>query len=432
MAIAIPVPTKSYTSLLSAGGVPLAELRELLGTQSETLLANSSVADQAAWGNGRRISGNQVEVSQHDTIRISVTSSSNVVLGEWTLDVDDWRALPARAPGDDLSADGAGILVLGTSGNIRVGRTSGSRLLVQRGSFTTTETNFFINVHARLYDGGLLERRIANLRVNPVRDAVLKRRAATTPAAPTGFTFDATGQITPGSDGWILATEPDPAGSDPLWIATAHNPYDTETETYNPEAWSVVLGGSSFRQQWATDESGPWQDSPPADATRLVTRVRINGMWNVYVVRDDTAESWQWFQTFSLGANGSPYNFPLQPNSNWNGFKFIEFIMRQYTGTTVGNRRSVLIPADHVQSIGLTNANLDSPYTLNILLSEFGGGFTYGSADNFASNVVPSALQNTLRLRLYGGPRASRSATHAHLTVGYEAEQIDFVMRGIR
>ena len=419
-------------SAIGGKDIPLDNLRLLLGLERETQLVNNTIANQAALNMARRLSGNQVDVSVHDSLRISAVESGGTSIADWIVDVDEWRNLPANANDADISASGQSLVVLSPVGTIRVGRTSGSRVLVQRGSFTTAQTNFFLNVYARLYDGGLLERRIGNLRVNPVRDAVLKQRSASTPAAPTGFTFDSTGQITPGSDGWILATEPDPAGTDPLWIATAHNPYDRETETYNPEAWSVVLGGSSFRQQWATDESGPWQDTPPADATRLVTRVRINGAWNVYTVRDDTAESWQWFQTFSLGANGSPYIFPLQPNSNWNGFKFIEFIIRQYTGTVVGNRRSVLIPADHVQSIGLTNANLDSPYTLNILLSEFGGGFTYGNADNFASNVVPSILQNTLRLRLYGGPRASRSATHAHLTLGYEAEQVDFVMRGIR
>ena len=419
-------------SAIGGRDIPLDNLRLLLGRERETQLVNNTIANEAALDSARRLSGAQVDVSVHDSLRISAVQSDGVQIAEWFVDVDAWRALNSNSAGDDISGSGDSVLVLSDVGTIRVGRTGGGRVLVQRGSFTTAQTNFFMNVHARLYDGGLLERRIANLRVNPVRDAVLKTRSATTPAAPTGFTFDATGQITPGSDGWILATQPDPAGTDPLWIATAHNPYDTETETYNPEAWSVVLGGSSFRQQWATDESGPWQDNPIDDATRLVTRVRINGAWQVYVVRDDTAESWQWFQTFSLGANGSPYVFPLQPNSNWNGFKFIEFIIRQYTGTVMGNRRSVLVPADHVQSIGLTNANLNSPYTLNLSLTELGGTFTYGAADPFTNNVVPSVFQNTLRLRLYGGARASRSATHAHLTVGYEAEQIDFVMRGIR
>ena len=84
----------------------------------------------------------------------------------------------------------------------------------------------------------------------------LKRRSATTPADPVGVTFDSSGVATPGTDGWILDTSPDPAGSDPLWVAVAHNPYDPETETYNPESWSVVLAGSSFRQQWAEDEAG--------------------------------------------------------------------------------------------------------------------------------------------------------------------------------
>ena len=419
-------------SAIGGRDIPLDNLRLLLGRERETQLVNNTIANEAALDSARRLSGAQVDVSVHDSLRISAVQSDGVQIAEWFVDVDAWRVLNNRSNGDDISGSGDSVLVLSDVGTIRVGRTAGGRVLVQRGSFTTAQTNFFLNVHARLYDGGLLERRIANLRVNPVRDAVLKQRSATTPAAPTGFTFDATGQITPGSDGWILATQPDPAGTDPLWIATAHNPYDTETETYNPEAWSVVLGGSSFRQQWATDESGPWQDTVPADAVRLVTRVRINGMWNIYVVRDDTPEGWRWFQTFSLGANGSPYVFPLQPNSDWRGFRFIEFIIRQYVGTTVGNRRSVLVPADHVQSIGLTAQNLNSPYTLNMLLSEFGGGFTYGAVDSFTNNVVPSALQNTLRLRLYGGARAAHTATHAHLTVGYEAEQIDFVMRGIQ
>ena len=200
-------------SAIGGRDIPLDNLRLLLGRERETQLVNNTIANEAALDSARRLSGAQVDVSVHDSLRISAVQSDGVQIAEWIVDVDAWRVLNNRSNGDDISGSGDSVLVLSDVGTIRIGRTAGGRVLVQRGSFTTAQTNFFLNVHARLYDGGLLERRIANLRVNPVRDAVLKQRSATTPAAPTGFTFDATGQITPGSDGWILATQPDPAAT---------------------------------------------------------------------------------------------------------------------------------------------------------------------------------------------------------------------------
>jgi len=432
MAIQVPVPTKAYASLLDTEGVPLAELLPLLGTETETQLANITAANQAALDTAFRVGGDQVSVGVHDRIRIAAVTSGGVQIAEWTVDIDDWRTLGARNEGNDLSTggDNRAVTALSAVGSLLVGRSSRNRILIQRGTFTTSETGFFINAYARQYDGGLLERRISNLRPNPNRDTVLKKRSATEPAAPAGVTFDGNGYATPSDDGWIRATDADPPGTDPIWLAAAHNPYDPATETYNPEAWIITPGGSTFRQQWATDESGPWQDTVPADAARLVTRVRINGVWQVYVVRDETASGWNWFKATSLAPSGSPYTVQLD-DTDWSDYKWIEFIMRQFTGTTQGNRRSVLVPADHVYSTGVT-VNTNSAYTLNLLLTEIGGAWTMGATDAFSSLVVPNGLQQTFRIRFYGLEAARNHGTHMHITMGYTDDQVNFVMRGIK
>jgi len=421
-------------SAIGGNVIPLEHLQLLLGAERETQLVGNLFANQAAWGNGKKLLGDSVDVAAHDSLRISVVQSDGVLVQQWVVSIDEWRALPGQRNGDDLSVAGRSLTLRSDSGTIRVGRTAYNKILVQRGSFSTAATNFFINAHARLYDGGLLQRRISNLRPNPNRDTVLKKRSAARPDAPVGVTFDANGNATPGSDGWIQSTEADPPGTDPIWLAAAHNPYDSATETYDPEAWIITLGGAAHRQQWAADESGPWLDATDTleDAPRLVTRVRVNGNWQVYTVRDGTASGWHWFRTQTLAADsaGAPYLIPLD-DTDWSDYKWIEFIIRQFTGTTQGNRRSVLIPADHVYSTGAA-VDLTSAYTLNILITEFGSDWTMGPIDAFTNAITPNAVQQTMRLRFYGREAALNQGTHVHATLGYTDDDVAFVMRGIR
>jgi len=419
-------------SAIGGNVIPLEHLQLLLGAERETQLVGNLFANQAAWGNGKKLLGDLVDVASHDSIRISVVQSDGVLVQQWVVSIDEWRELPAQQNGDDLSVAGRSITVRSGTGTIRVGRTAVNRILVQRGSFTTAATNFFINAYARLYDGGLLQRRIASLRTNPSRDTVLKKRSATEPDAPVGVTFDANGHATPGSDGWVQTTDADPPGSDPIWLAAAHNPYDVLTETYSPEAWIITPGGSTYRQEFAEDESGPWQETPPVDTPRLVTRIRVNGNLVIYTIRDDTASGWHWFKTETLVANssGDPYLIELD-DTDWSAYKWIEFVIRQFVGTTQGNRRSIVIPADHIYSTG-TAVDLTSAYTLNILITEFGSDWTMGSIDAFTNAITPNAVQQTMRLRFYGRQAALNQGTHIHATLGYTDDNVAFVMRGIK
>lgn len=430
MAIQIDTPTKAYAQLLNADGIPLSDLQQLLGSQTETLLSSRRVANEAAWGNGFRFTGTQVDVSIHDSIRIALVSGAGALVEDWTVSVEDWAAIGVAAAGDDISSSAASLILRSDTGTIRIGRTSANRVLCQRGTYTTTETDFNLNAYARSYDGGLLERRISPSRANPIRDIVLKTRSATQPSAPTNVTFDANGVATPsGADGWVLITDPDPAGTDPLWLAAAHNPYDSLTEMYQPEAWVVTLGGSSFRQQWAEEDEGPWTDTPPADATRLLTRVRVNGMWQTYVVRDDSPEGWTWLVATTLPANSSPHMVPLDVQ-DWTGFKWVEIIMRQFNGSLQGNRRSLLVPADHL--IGTGDAvNLDSRYTLNLLMGEANSAWTQGSIDR-VTQIAAGVYTQTFRVRAYGLGSARQRASHLHVIPGYNTDDIGFTVRVIR
>ena len=420
-------------STVGGNRVPLSHLPALLGDRNETLLASTRLADEAAWTDGFRLAGTAVNVSTHDEIRIAVVATDGDLVEQWVLDVDDWRILPEQGPGDDLSVAGRSKRVISETGTIRIGRSGGNRVLVQRGTFTTALTNFNLNVYARSYDGGLLERRVSSTRSNAPRDVVFKIRSATgTPAAPTGVTFAADGTATPGSDGYVLVTDPDPPGTDPLYIASAHNPYNYVTETYQPEAWVITLGGSAYRQEWADDELGPWLPSPATltNALRLITRVRVNGVWETFVVRDDTPQAWVWFVVARLAANSSPHILTLNP-SNWEDFKFIEFIMRQRNGATSGNRRSVIVPADHVTSMG-DAVDLTSRYILNLLLGETVQSWTQGATDRFATLVTPNLDTQSLRVFVYGDEAARSHGTNLRVDVGFNDHDVDFVMRGIR
>ena len=419
----------SAPSTIGGNQVPLNQLSPLLGDRTETLLSSQRLANQAAWTDGFRLTGQKVDVAVHDSIRIAVVESGGDIAEEWSITVDEWKALPERSVGDDLAVSGRSEILRSDTGTIRIGRSGGNRVLLQLGTYTTALANFNLNGYARSYDGGLLERRVSPARSHPVRDTVLKIRSATTPAAPVGVTFDSNGYATPGSDGWVLSTDPDPAGSDPLWLAAAHNPYDADTETYSPEGWIVTQGGSSFRQQWAEDDSGPWQDTPPTGA-RLVTRVRVNGAWQTYVVRDDTDAGWVWFCVATLAANGSPHTIELD-HTDWSDFKWIEFIMRQNDGTNNGNRRSVVVPADHVTGMGAT-VDLTSRYTLNMLLSETGQGWTQGGTDNLTSLGVANLHAQVLQVRAYGAAHGRSQGTHLRVDLGFNDYNVAFVMRGIR
>lgn len=420
-------------SAIGGNQVPLSHLNPLLGGQTETLLSSQRLANQAAWTQGYRLTGNPVDVSVHDSIRVAVVSSGGVIAEEWTASVDEWRALPALGIGDDLAQSGRSIILRSDTGTIRLGRSSGNRLLVQLGTYVTSLTNFNLNGYALSFDGGLLERRIGPSRSHPLRDTILKIRSATEPAAPVGVTFSSDGVATPGSDGYVLVTEPDPPGTDPLWLAAAHNPYDPDTETYNPEAWIITPGGTSFRQQWATDEDGPWLDSSStlATAVRLVTRIRINGVWETYVVRDSSYVPWTLFVVANIAANSAqPGDFALRGGGDWRNFRLMEVIMHQRNGSYRGNRLSMLVPSDYILSAGPDTSNLDAELTYNFMMSEYAYGWSLGSRDPYDGVIVPSQGVQTFRLQFYGQAARQNRASRVRVTTGYTGDSCQLYMRG--
>ena len=215
-------------------------------------------------------------------------------------------------------------------------------------------------------------------------------------------------------------------------VAVAHNPYDPETETYSPESWSVVLAGSSFRQQWAEDETGPWQDTPIANATRLVTRVRINGVWNTYVVRDDSYTPWTLFVAATIRAGAAqPFTTALR-SQDWRGFRLMELILHQGNGSARGNRLSLLVPADYLYSSGVDVSSIDDDLTINLLMSEYANAWSLGDRDPYNGVIVPSIGVQTFRMNFYGFAAWQNRATHLRMNLGYTGDQVQFYMRGYR
>ena len=419
-------------SAIGGNQIPLSQLSPLLGQETETLLSSQRLANEAAWTQGFRLTGQPVNVSEHDSIRIAVVSSGGVLVEEWNVDVNDWKQLTGQSVGDDLAQAGRSIILRSDTGTIRIGRSTGNRILLQLGTYTTVLTDFNLNGYARSYGGGLLERRIAPSRSHPVRDTVLKIRSASEPADPVGVTFDADGVATPGSDGYVLVTDADPSGTDPIWLAAAHNPYDPVTETYVPEAWVKTLGGTAYRQQWASDETGPWLDSPDtlANAQRLVSRVRVNGVWQIYVIRDNSYVPWTLFVAATMPAGSTqPFTTALR-NQDWRNFRMMELILHQGNGTARGNRLSLLVPADYLYSSGNSASSINNDLTMNLLMSEYANAWSLGDTDPYAGVIVPSIGVQTFRMNFYGCNERDNRATHLRVTVGYTQDRTQFYMRG--
>ena len=194
--------------------------------------------------------------------------------------------------------------------------------------FTTALTNFTAKSFGRGWSGGALGRRLGPLRGGHPKDIVLKRRSATEPAVPTGYTIDpSSGDVTPGTDGFVLVTEPDPAGNDPLWNATVHNPVDEATGLYHttiPDAnWIIYPTGTLYRQEFTSDFNEPktWTAVAPINTDYLETRIRNqDGSWSNYVVRNDSVGARTWTTFFGGNVSASPWDFGA--NFDWSQFEW--------------------------------------------------------------------------------------------------------------
>ena len=442
MGIPLVPPPKRFATPAGAG-VPLDELPDLIGQPIDTQLSTTNLADEAAWGNGHRLTGQPVDVAQHDRITIE-HRDGNTVLGRWRIDVDEWRRITVGAQGADLSIGNLGVskpnllyasTIADDDESILIGRTSTNRILVQRQRYTTDATSYQVNAYARYYDDGVLGRRLLGTTGGVARDSVLKIRSAAKPADPAGVTFDASGNAIPGSDGYVRFTDPDPAGSDPLWYATAHNPYNTADETYGPvEAWIVTPASSSTPPEFSTDQI-TWTAAPP-DAVNYYVRVRDSmGAWQVFEIGRGVRTSWTRFAYYA-GGTGTFAVIAAQNGGDWTEYQLIELLFRQRVRNAddqvvLGNVRSIVMPASRFLSGGNSDPGaLVRDTTVHAYFSDTGSDWSRGEYGDF-SGLVNDVNGQYVQITAYGYPLYEQRMRHIRVTPSYIGDGWHFDMRGI-
>jgi len=326
---------KAYALTENQYGVPFGELKTLLGDKTTLNLATGNAVagfHQGTTGgdtpfrafqpltNG--ITAALLEVADILRIDISlvivntgppVTRATHTIFRFETF-ADDWKELTPAAVGDELIGASTGLRITslnhrqpGQSGSynpveLMFGRTATNEILVQHtqsGSALNPAAHWAhqeinIGVEFDSYTGGLLGRRIAQLRqFTPTHRLSIKTRAASRPALPTaasGFTYDGLTLAIPSDSPWTLASAADPSGSGDLWYAATTADYDQSFHqwTIDHDEWLLASTAAtteiptpSFQVQFAEAETGPYHATRTGDD--LWVRLRLNdGSWSAF------------------------------------------------------------------------------------------------------------------------------------------------------
>lgn len=438
------IPPKSYAARGATKDIPLDDMAQFLGALVETELASATVANQAALGRAVRPTGHRVDGSLHDGIRVALYEAGGAQIDEWIIpDVEPWLALRVSSPGDTLVRDTTALRVLRESGGgaLLIGRSSGNRVTIQADGFTTGENDFVAKAFGRGWTDGLLSRRLGPLRGGHPKDIVFKIRSASEPSAPVGYVIDpSTGDATPGSDGYVLVTAADPAGSDPLWNAAVHNPVDAATGLYRTSIpasdWIVYPVGSTYRQEFTADDEEPqtWTAAAPADTAYLETRVRKpDGTWAYYIVRDDRVEPWE--VLFNVELTAAVSTIILPEAFDFTQRTFLEWVGRQRNPGAAteegqrGSRRAVFFASDHIWSVA-TAVPDDTAHWRDIwlVMAEVWNNVNQGLVQ---PNAAASADQQIVRVQPYGGTVDARGTAIQgfRVTLAYTDENFQLTLR---
>lgn len=441
MASPTTVPSKDWAARASSKDIPLEEMAEILGAVVQSELASVSVANQAALATAVRLTGNRVDGALHDSIRVALfNGTSGTLIGEWIIpDVEPWLELLASSPGDTLVEGTTALRVVQADGGnaLLIGRSGGNRVTIQADGFATAETDFLAKSYGRGWSDGLLGRRLGPLREGHPKDIVFKRRSAAKPPAPVGYVIDSsTGEATPGNDGWVLITAPDPDGTDPLWNAAVHNPVDAATGLYHTtvDDWIIYAVGSTYRQEFTDDRDDPktWVATPPADTQYLETRIRKDdGTWAYYLVRDDEYKRWD--VIFNQTLTGSPTTIMLPEEVDFGQYAFVEFAGRQFipgsAHPTEPNRRNHFFQADHIYSTAETAPDSGVAHfrTIHLILAETWAAVTQGYTP--PSEVTPGATIQVLHIWPFGSGDAQKRIRGFRIEHDYTANNFNLILK---
>ena len=215
------ITVKDYAHRENTDGIPLDELRDLLGVKQQTFLAETT--DRETEWRYRANGGYTASLYEHSPtsqiIHVSdflrVTCTRNYLVGgvpttdTWVFrtNSDNWFSLTPAAAGDTLVSEMTGILLRSEGpdndyvpATIYIGRTEDNEILIQTETLILPinhpEARMTVRFEFETYAGGLLGRRIAELRAfNPQHRLVFKRNSnapltdADVPAT-TDITYD--------------------------------------------------------------------------------------------------------------------------------------------------------------------------------------------------------------------------------------------------
>ena len=296
MALPIAVPAKPYTALLDTRGVPLDNLRALIGAPLEIQRGSNGASNpQALFATAQLLRPGAISASDHDILVVRVEGGADSF--EWRLDAQDWLDIPGAAnPGDILSTAGASITGRevaenGGGNTIILGRNTAGQALLQLGTYAPASVPANTAVIFRLavvtHNSGVLKRRIDPLRNHVTRQVVLHRHAAVRPDPPAvgEVEFDGINTILARNSEW-QDININIAGTDPLWIASREYQYVAVVDRWvSRMAWSIHPADSTFRIQYSSTGAEPWLAADPG-TPELWVRYRLDdGTWATHQTR---------------------------------------------------------------------------------------------------------------------------------------------------
>ena len=328
---------KDFALAEHIGGVPLEELKILVGEAVTVMLASNN--DVAGFSVGETGYASPYTAFQPltnfptaDILRIadilhlivdirSVGGLPDVGTDPYGrfnfyLFADDWTSLTPAEVGDTLSiATGTGHLVramqephvsvyspIGTV-EFLLGRTATNEILLQhhndhvlrlQTAQIAATNNIGMAASFEVYAGGMLGSRIAALRAfDSTHRIAIKGRFATRPAAPVPglVLYDGLEPSFSSPDsGWVLARDADPTGNDPLWYAATTADFDHVYRTWTVDNQEWLIAGTDvavidtsveFQVQFAEAVTGPWHVPRTADDEWVRLR-EPDGTWRSF------------------------------------------------------------------------------------------------------------------------------------------------------
>ena len=346
----------------------------LLGEERETILSSriaSAIADLQtdAW----RVTGQPIDPSIYHQLRIEILASDGTFQHDVIMSVKEFISITHASQGDTLGATNSVEKSMGGD-DIRVGRTSGNRVLLQAdaGEYTNALTNFRVNVTGVYYYDGHLSRQIDGVQYpTKIRRWLFGWASTANAVAPSreSIRIDGSQNVTSVYESgdtidWLPVHLVVSAGSNQRWATPVDVFWSQETQTWDFELNPVYSFSTvdNYDGGFSQSQFGPFSVLESDDWEDLWIRVRDpQGGWITSQIREASPlarpVNWRPGTLFELTfGNGEVYKINSF-NIDWTDRQFFEFYMRQYpdsgamTDATLEREQSCIVSADRVRTV---------------------------------------------------------------------------------